>query len=206
MRYPFTWSVDNPRGSSHRRRFWDHLALTLIVSGMMLGCSSGGGGDDNATRSCGGSSINNFMNDQVAETTAGLTFTFMDGEVFQDTLSGDTVTFTLDTFTGTTLMMTVATQDYMASGEAELVACNFFSQPACVFDVIVTESDFPSGEGPQMDDVLIIQDWRLVARLDNCTNRITANMIVEDAMDMAVASELLDLDATELCPMIGICP
>jgi len=207
MRYSCIGSVRTPRGSSQRCRLWEHLVLMLIVLGVMLGCSSGGGSgdDDDATQSCGGSSLNDFMNAQVAEAIAGLTFTFMDGEIFQDTLSGDTVTLTLDMLTGTTLSMMLATQDHMVSGEVELVACNFFSQPACLFDVMVTESNFPTVEGPQMDDVLVLQDWRLVARLDNCTNRINATMIVEDSLGMAVPSEPLDLAATELCPLIGSC-
>jgi hypothetical protein len=145
------------------------------------------------------------MNAQVAETLTSLTFTFIDSGNFQDSLSGDTVTLTLDMLTGTTLTMTLATQDYLARAEVELVACNPFSQPARLFDVMVTESDFPSGAGPQMNDMVVFQDWRFVAHLDNCTNRITASMIVEDAMGMAVSSEPLDLGATELCPLIGTC-
>lgn len=206
MRYSFTLPVGNPKGSSPRRWLWNPLALMLVVLGVILGCSSGGGGDDdNPAPSCGGSSINTFMDAQVAETIAELTFTFPDGEIFQDTLSGDTVTITLDMLMGTTLPMMFATQDNVASGETVLVGCNVLNDPACLFDVTVTESNFPSGEGPQMDDVRVLRDWRLVARLDNCTNRITATMIFEDDMGIAVSSEPLDLAATELCPLIDTC-
>jgi hypothetical protein len=67
MQEAFTWPVGNPKGSAQRLRLWHHLALLLIMLGIMPGCSSGGGGGaDDATRSCGGSSINDFMNAQVA--------------------------------------------------------------------------------------------------------------------------------------------
>lgn len=146
------------------------------------------------------------MNPQVAEIISGLTFTFGNGGVFQETLAGLTLTLTLDAFTDPVITLTLATADHMAGGETTLVPCAVLSNPACLFDITVTESNFPSGEGPQINDVLALQDWRLVARLDNCIDRVTANLIVEDAMGMAVQSEPLDLGPTELCPMIGTCP
>ncbi len=140
MQHPFPWSIGNQTNATRTDRVWPRVALMLIVLGTVLGCS-GGGGDNESTPNCGGPSINNFMNGQVAEIIAGLTFTFMDGALFQDALSGDTVTLTLDMLTGNTVALTLATPDHLAVGEAELVTCQFLNQPACLFDVM-TEATF----------------------------------------------------------------
>lgn len=185
-----------------------HLGFLLAVMCAMLGCSSSGGGagddDDLEDTLCGGSSVNDFMNAQVAEIVAGLTFTFMDGEVFQAGLAGDAMTMIVDALTNTTVSMTLATANSMAQGEGPLVACNIISDPSCLFEVTVTTSDFPNSEGPQMADVLVLRDWRFRAQVDTCANRIAATMIVENSQGTAVASESLDLPVRELCPLL--CP
>ncbi len=204
MQHLFISSVNNRTSSRPRWRLWEHLAVMLLVFSIMTGCS--GGGSNETSPPCDGQRVNDFMNDQVAETIMGLTFTFVDGRGFQDTLAGVMLTTTIDAFTNPTLTITLATADHLAGGETVLVPCNPLSDPACLFDVTITDSTFPSGEGPQVSDVLVLRDWRLVARLDNRTNRITATLIVEDAMGMAIQSEPLDLAPSELCPIIGTCP
>ncbi len=205
MQHRFIGSVHNRGALRQRWRLWEHLTLIFAICGVMMGCSSGGDNPE-TTPQCDGQRVNDFMNAQVAETIMGLTFTFVDGEVFQDRLAGVMLTITIDAFTDPIITMTLATADHMASGETVLVPCNLFSDPSCLFDVTVTDSTFPSGEGPQMNDVLILRDWRLVAQRDTCTDRIEATLIVEDAMGMPVRSEPIDLGPTELCPIIGVCP
>ena len=205
MQRPFTWSIPNSSALRPQWRLWTSLTLILVVFGM-TGCSSGGGGDSEVNPSCNNQSINNFMNAQVAEVITGLTFTFVDGGSFKESLAGQTPTLTIDDFTDPVITLTVATADHMAIGETTLVPCFALSNPACLFDVTITESSFPSDEGPQLNDVFVLQDWRLTARLDECVNRVTATMIAEDDMGVSVASEPLDLGPTELCPMIGTCP
>ena len=208
MRSILTWS------KSHRKHLWlnrgIHLMFLLAVLGAMPGCSGGGGGGGE-NDGCGGSSVNALMNAQVAEIIAGLMFTFPDGEAFHEELVGEKVTMTLDPLTGTTVPLTLATESSMADGEARL-ACDPASDSSCsstppvLPEVTVTASDFPSGAGPQVDDVLNLGVWSFSARLDNCTNRITATMSVQDSEGKAVPSEPLDLSETELCPLIGDCP
>ncbi len=91
-------------------RCWQPLTLILIMLGFLIGCSSGGS-DPDTTTPCGGSSINDLMNAQVAETITGLTFSFLEGGVFQDTLTGATLTFTLETFNDPDLTFLLATAD-----------------------------------------------------------------------------------------------
>ena len=205
MSHRFMLLFDDLQYEFHQALLWKRFAILFVVFALLMGCSSGGG-DTEDTDACSGRGVNNFMNPQVAELTMGLQFTFMDGSVFQDALAGETLTLTIDAFANPDITFLLATADHMASGESMLVVCSVSSEPACLFDVSITESNFPSGEGPQVNDVLVLQDLRFVGRLNNCTNRVTATLRVEDDMGMQVLSEPLDLGPRELCPMIGTCP
>ena len=177
------------------------LAFVLAVSCMALGCD-GAGGRVLDPPPCGGQQIISFLDSGNAEPLEGLTFTFRDGTVFHAALAGDQVRLTFDAVTGTILAVTLATDFYMASGEVILQGCNPFAEPSCLFDVTVTGSNFPAGRGPQVGEVLELQDWRIFARLDDCTRRVTLTLTVENTMGTSVSSGPLDLAGTRLCPLI----
>ncbi len=179
------------------------LVFVFAVWTTLLGCGGGGGGEQ-VISNCGGSSLNNFVNAQVSEIATGLTFDFTDGDIFHADLAGNAVMFTFDMFNDPTLTILLSTPQNMARGEVDLQGCMFGAQPACLFDVTITQSDFPAGDGPQTGEVLALQDWGFSALENNCTNRIDATLTIEDTNGRVVASEPLDLAIDRLCPMF--CP
>lgn len=178
------------------------LVCVLAVWSMLVGCSGGGGDEQTITGDCSGGSINNSVNAQVSEITTGLTFDFTDGDIFHPDLAGQAVMFTFNMFNDPVLTILLATPDDVAIGEVEIEGCNPITQAICPFDVMITESDFPAGEGPQTGEILDLQNWRLFAFRNTCTNRVVATLFIGDSTGRVVESAPLDLDNDRLRPML----
>lgn len=186
------------------------LALTVaFLSGCLLvGCSGGGSGDGggNQTRNIN-SRTSTFVGAANTETAEALPFTFSDGTAFHADLVGDVVTVTLDSVTATVIMVTLISAGHMARGEVVLDNCNFgnvLQDPVCLYPVTITTSDFDPGSGPQVAEVLLLEDWRLVARTEAGSDRVIVTLGVEDEMGTVVISELLEVDGQRLCPWVCV--
>ena len=207
----------NMQRNSHRQPHLNThaaiMSLTLTIaflSGcLLLGCGGGGNGDGNGNprRRVFDSQTGTFIGAPNSETAEALPFTFSDGAVFHADLAGDVVTVTLDSVTDTVIMITLLSDGHMARGEVVLDNCNFGSvlqDPVCLYPVTITSSDFDLGAGPQVAEVLMLEDWRLVARTEVGSDQLVVTLGVEGETGPAVISEFLEVDGQRLCPWVCV--
>lgn len=179
------------------------LTVTLLSGCLLVGCGGGGGGGggggDNQTSNTS-SRTSTFVGAPNTETAEDLPFPFSDGTIFHVDLAGDVVTVTLDSVTDTVIMVTLISAGNMARGEAILDNCNLM----CLYPVTITTSDFAPGFGPQVAEVLLLENWRLVARTEAGSDRVTVTLGVQDQTGTVVSSELLEVDGQRLCPWVCV--
>ncbi len=197
----------NPHLSARRMRSPLALIVVLAVTYMLLGCGGGGGGGSSEGPPDPGpdSTVRTFVGSLNTETVEALPFAFADGAVFHAALSGEAVTVTLDTITDTVITVTLSTADHLARGEIILDTCDFddvFRDSGCLYPVTITDSDFDAGTGPQIGEILMLEDWLLTARVFNQTSQVTVSLTVEDNAGTASTSEQFEVDGGQLCPWV----
>ena len=183
--------------------------MRMCVMGLlslMAGCDVGNNVEQNGMV-CEGSTINNLIsagNTTTLDVLEGLDFTFANGVVFHGTFVDTAVAMRVDTTTNAQLTVSISANDQTAHGVVPLESCPLFENSRCLITITTTDSEFSIGRGPQAGEILELQNWRLFGRLDKCTNRTTAALLIEDLFGNLVSSEALDLAETRLCPLI--CP
>lgn len=117
------------------------------------------------------------------------------------------MTVTLDTVTDTVITVSLSTAENLARGEIilDLDVCevaNEFLDPGCLYPVTFTTSNFVAGTGPQIGELLVLEDWRLTAREFTQEGWVTVSLTVEDDAGTASISEPLEVDKGQLCPWV----
>tara|TARA_B100000315_G_C14595513_1_gene598860 strand:+ start:9799 stop:10332 length:534 start_codon:yes stop_codon:yes gene_type:complete len=141
---------------------------------------------------CVRSTTNNIIganNTQTLASIEGLSFPFSDGSIFHGTLDEDTVVIRFDMTTDSILTISISSNAKTARGKINLEPCQLFQEAPCLFNVRITDSEFSIGRGPQSGETLALQNWTFFTLLDNCTNRITATLTVENLFETRVTSE-----------------
>lgn len=167
------------------------MMCTITIFSVLSGCGLSNDNEEIGT-TCERSTANNIIsanNTKTLDALEGLSFPFVDGRIFHGTLDDDAVVIRFGMTTNSTLTVSINANDQTARGEIALESCQPFQEDPCLFNVMIAASKFPIGRGPQAGETLELQNWTFFTRLDDCTNRITATLTVEDLFGTRVTSE-----------------